>query len=190
METILNNYENWAVENNELLSKLVQGQSPEVLWIACSDSRVAPNLQTKSEPGQLFVHRNIANMLQMDDNSQAVLEYAVEHLHVRHICIVGHQKCGGCMAALEGNTQGSIHRWLAPLRKVVDNHRDELSSLTKEEKWDKVVELNVIAQVNTIAQMHVVQEAWRHGQAIAIHGLVQSLVPGKMVDLGVTKEGL
>lgn len=173
-------------ESPALFSDLTEGQSPDVLWIGCADSRVPPTQVVDEGPGDLFVHRNVANVVdEGDPNSMSVVKYAVEALEVSHIIVCGHYRCGGVQAVLEDDTPGVLGEWLAPVRTVVDRHADTLDSLDEQARWDRSCELNVEAQVQRIAQTSVVQQAWARGQDLALHGWIYQLSDGRLRDLNV-----
>jgi carbonic anhydrase len=162
-------------------------QRPEYLWIGCSDSRVPANEIVNLGPGELFVHRNIANLaLPQDPNYLSVLQFAVDVLKVKHVLVVGHYGCGGIAAAIDGERRGLIDHWLHPIREVAQEHHAELMSFTERERLNRLCELNVIRQVRNVASDIFVQEAWKRGQPLAIHGWVYSLSNGLIRDLGVT----
>jgi len=168
--------------------RLVGQQAPEYLWIGCSDSRVPANEIVDLDPGELFVHRNVANLAPPQDaNYLSVLQYAVDVLKVRHILVVGHYGCGGVRAAVDGQRRGLIDHWLHPIREVFHDHRHELEAIEEEpRRFDRLCELNVIRQVRNVASDMFVQDAWNRGQKISVHGWVYSLANGLVTDLGVT----
>jgi carbonic anhydrase len=182
----------WAnarvVADPRFFSSLVQLQRPDLLWIGCSDSRVPANEIVGLAPGELFVHRNVANVVPVTDlNAMAVIEYAVSSLGVRHIIVCGHYRCGGVRAALEGHQAGAVALWLQPLRNLAEEHRDELDALaTPEERWDRLCELNVAAQVRAVATSEIVEAAWERGAKLAVHGWIYDLHDGLLRDLEVT----
>lgn len=168
--------------------ELSKGQSPEILWIGCSDSRVPPNIIVDLPPGALFVHRNIANvMIHSDINSLSVLQYAVDVLKVKHIIICGHYCCGGVIAALKGGKHGLIDNWLRHLQEIGSKWKDELDSIDDiEKKADRLSEINVLEQVNNVKNSPIVQEARQKGQQLNIHGFMFDLSDGTLKDLHVT----
>ena len=168
-------------------SRLAAQQAPEFLWIGCSDSRVPANQIVGLMPGEMFVQRNVANLVADDDlNCLSVMQFAVETLRVEHIIICGHYGCGGVLAALRGGTTGLIDRWLAPLRDIRDHYRDELEALaSEEERHKRLCELNVIEQVRNAASTDIVHDAWARGQELAVHGWVYDIRDGLLRDLGV-----
>ena len=172
----------------EFFARLRDLQRPDLLWIGCSDSRVPANDIVGLAPGELFVHRNVANVVPVTDlNAMAVIEYAVSSLGVRHIIVCGHYRCGGVRAALEGHQAGAVALWLQPLRNLADEHRAELDALPSDEaRWDRLCELNVAAQVEAVAASEVVQSAWERGAELAVHGWIYDLADGLLRDLEVT----
>jgi carbonic anhydrase len=163
-------------------------QTPEYLWIGCADSRVPANEIVGLDPGELFVHRNVANLAPPQDaNYLSVLQFAVDVLKVKHIMVVGHYGCGGVSAAVDGQRRGLVDHWLHPIREVYHEHRDELASIPDERaRLDRLCELNVIRQVKNVASDVFVQEAWERGQTLCVHGWVYSLATGLVTDLNVT----
>ena len=163
-------------------------QRPDLLWIGCSDSRVPANEIVGLAPGELFVHRNVANVVPVTDlNAMAVIEYAVSSLGVRHIIVCGHYRCGGVRAALEGHQAGAVALWLQPLRNLADEHRMELDALpSAEARWGRLCELNVASQVRAVASSEIVESAWERGAQLAVHGWIYDLADGLLQDLGVT----
>lgn len=174
----------WAAEklqdDPEFFSRLSHLQTPEFLWIGCSDSRVPANEITGTQPGEIFVHRNIANMVVHTDlNLLSVLQYAVEVLHVKHIIVCGHYGCGGVKAALTQHNFGIINKWLRNIKDVYRIHRDEVDSLkTNDERVDKLIELNVQEQVMNLAKTSIVQKAWKNQHYPHLHGWVYSIENG------------
>ena len=160
-------------------------QAPEFLWIGCSDSRVPANAITGLEPGEIFVHRNVANIIYPADlNCMSVLQFAVETLRVKHIIVCGHYGCGGVRAVLDGSQHGLIDHWLAPIRELFRQHEEELSSLPNDEdRLDRVCELNVRTQVQSVCDSPIVRSAWERKQALAVHGWIYRLNDGRLRDL-------
>jgi carbonic anhydrase len=160
-------------------------QTPDFLWIGCSDSRVPANVITGLEPGEVFVHRNVANLIYPADlNCVTVLQFAVETLKVKHIIVCGHYGCGGVRAVLDASQHGLVEHWLAPVRALFRQHHDELARLASDEaRVDRVCELNVRAQVQALAQSPIVRMAWERGQALSIHGWIYRLSDGRLRDL-------
>jgi len=175
----------------DFFKRLESQQAPQYLWIGCSDSRVPANGIVDLEPGQLFVHRNVANLCPPQDaNYLSVLQYSVDVLKVRHILVVGHYGCGGVRASVDGQRRGLIDHWLHPIREVAQDHRAELDALKDDNaRHDRLVELNVIRQVKNVASDVFLQDAWARGQEISVHGWVYSLHNGLVKDLDVTQRG-
>jgi carbonic anhydrase len=174
----------WAkeklIDDPEYFSRLADIQTPEFLWIGCSDSRVPANEITGTQPGEIFVHRNIANMVVNTDlNLLSVLDYAVNHLKVRHVIVCGHYGCGGVKAALNNHNYGIINKWLRNIKDVYKMHRDEVDAIKDEEqKLNRLVELNVKEQVLDLVKTSIIQKAWKHEQRPDIHGWVYGLQDG------------
>ena len=163
-------------------------QAPEYLWIGCSDSRVPANEIVDLDPGELFVHRNVANLAPPQDaNYLSVLQFAVDVIKVKHIMVVGHYGCGGIAAAVDGKRRGLVDHWLHPIREVAHEHKHELDAIPGErDRMDRLTELNVIRQVRNVASDVFVQDAWVRGQPLCVHGWVYSLHTGLINDLDVT----
>jgi carbonic anhydrase len=163
-------------------------QAPQYLWIGCSDSRVPANEIVDLDPGELFVHRNVANLAPPQDaNYLSVLQFAVDVLKVRHVLVVGHYGCGGVAAAVDGLRRGLVDHWLHPIREVAHHHRGELATFVEgRDRLDRLCELNVMRQVKNVAADVFVQDAWARGQELSVHGWVYSLATGLVNDLGVT----
>ena len=172
----------------QFFKRLENQQSPEYLWIGCSDSRVPANEIVGLDPGELFVHRNVANLAPPQDaNYLSVLQFAVDVIKVKHVMVVGHYGCGGVAAAIDGKRRGLVDHWLHPIREVHAEHRHELDALPGEkERLNRLCELNVIRQVRNVASDVFVQDAWAAGQPLSVHGWVYSLAHGLENDLGVT----
>ncbi|UTW49304.1 carbonate dehydratase [Bacterioplanoides sp. SCSIO 12839] len=179
--------ENQTYIDPDFFQRLSLQQTPEYLWIGCSDSRVPANQVVGLDPGELFVHRNIANVvLHTDFNCLSVLQFAVDVLKVRHVIVCGHYGCGGVKAAL-GNTEfGLVDNWLRHIKDVYYQHQDEVNAIKSEEaRIDRLCELNVMEQVNNLAKTKIVQHAWDRGQELAIHGLIYSIKDGLLQELNV-----
>ncbi len=172
--------------------RLERQQGPEYLWIGCSDSRVPANEIVDLDPGELFVHRNVANLAPPQDaNYLSVLQFAVDVLMVKHVMVVGHYGCGGVSAAVDGKRRGLVDHWLHPIREVEREHREELDAITdRHARLDRLCELNVMRQVRNVASDVFVREAWARGQSLSVHGWVYSLATGLVADLNVTVSGL
>ena len=186
-ERLIQGNEKWVQQKLNLDStyfeNLAKGQQPEFLWIGCSDSRVPESEITGAEPGEIFVHRNIANqVIHSDTNMQSVLQYAVEYLHVKHVIVCGHYGCGGVKAAMGNSYVGLVGRWLAYVKDIYTDHAAELDKMSEEEREMRMVELNVINQVHNLAKTSYVQKAWK-SRDLEIHGWVYSLKDGKIIDL-------
>ena len=168
--------------------RLERQQAPEYLWIGCSDSRVPANEIVGLDPGELFVHRNVANLAPPQDaNYLSVLQFAVDVLQVKHIMVVGHYGCGGVAAAVDGRRRGLVDHWLHPIREVGEAHREELAAIADPgARLDRLCELNVLRQVKNVASDVFVQEAWARGQSLHVHGWIYSLADGLVRDLNVT----
>ena len=172
--------------------KRLEGQqAPEYLWIGCADSRVPANEIVDLDPGELFVHRNVANLAPPQDaNYLSVLQFAVDVIQVKHILVVGHYGCGGVRAAVDGQRRGLVDHWLHPIREVYQEHLRELEAIPDERgRLDRLCELNVMRQVRNVASDVFVQEAWTRGQELSVHGWVYSLANGLINDLNVTVSG-
>lgn len=167
--------------------KLSLQQSPEYLWIGCSDSRVPANEIVGLLPGELFVHRNVANVVvHTDFNCLSVIEYAVERLQVKHIIVCGHYGCGGVQAALKDNQLGLIDNWLRHIKEVWKKYEKEISLIEDEhKKLDRLCELNVIEQVVNVCNTTIIQKAWKRGQQVDVHGWIYSIHDGQLRDLNV-----
>lgn len=188
---ILDNNKKW-VQNKLAISpdyfkSLADGQNPPLLWIGCSDSRVPANEIIGAEPGEVFVHRNIANMVVHSDmNMLSVLDYAVNALKVKHVIVCGHYGCGGVKAAMGNSSIGIIDNWIRHIKDVYRFHQDELDAISDEkERFNKFVEVNVKEQVMDLAKTSIVQNAWKNGQDLSLHGWVYGLNDGYVTDLGV-----
>ncbi len=174
-------------EDPGFFSKLSRQQAPEYFWIGCSDSRVPATQITGLLPGEMFVHRNVANVVPPGDlNSSAALQFAVEVLKVRHIIVCGHYGCGGVRAVLQGLGLGLVDHWLKPVEEVRRKHEAQLLALGNEQaQLDRLCELNVIEQVVNVCQAPTVREAWARGQPLAVHGWIYSINDGLLRDLGL-----
>ena len=177
-------------QDPEYFEKLSKGQTPEYLWIGCSDSRVPANEITSTHSGEIFVHRNIANLVvHTDTNLLSVLEYAVKYLEVKHIIVCGHYGCGGIKAAMTNTYHGFVDNWLRNIKDVYHNNEDELAAIKDEdEKANRLSELNVIEQVRNLAKTTIVQEAWSNRE-LHLHGWVYGLKDGLVKDLSVIHDG-
>ena len=186
----------WATaktrEDPQFFSRLATLQAPKYMWIGCSDSRVSADVITGLQPGEIFVHRNVANLAHPADlNYLSVLQFAVEVLKVEHIIICGHYGCGGVRAAMERDQHGLIDNWLQPIRDIAMRNRPELDGIANEnEKLMRLCELNVQAQVRRVSEATPVQDAWHRGQQLSVHGWVYGLADGLLRSLNVTRTGL
>lgn len=194
LNELLEGNENWANSikkiNPEFFKKLALQQTPQYLWIGCSDSRVPANEITGTLPGAIFVHRNIANVVQLTDyNMLSVVYYAVKYLEVQHIIVCGHYGCGGVQAAMSSKSYGFIDGWLSNIKNVQRLHQEQLDALeTEAQRADRLVELNVMEGVRSLSEISFIQEEWKKGKFPKIHGLVYSLKDGKLNDLDVTAD--
>jgi carbonic anhydrase len=192
---LLENNKDWAIrkkkDDPDFFKDLADGQSPDYLWIGCSDSRVPAEVITGTKPGELFVHRNIANMVVHSDmNLLSVLSYAVEVLKVKHIIVCGHYECGGVVAAMGNRQYGLIDNWLRHLKDVYRYHHKELDKIQdKNERARRFVELNVIEQVHDLGKTSIVQNAWKKKQSLHVHGWVYDIKDGIIKDLDVNFTG-
>lgn len=189
---LLENNKLWVLgklkKDPQFFQKLSEGQAPPVLWIGCADSRVPANEIIGAEPGEVFVHRNIANMVLHTDMSMlSVLDYAVNVLKVKHVIVCGHYGCGGVKAAMGNQHIGLIDNWIRHIKDVYRFHAKELNAIEDEkERFDRFVELNVFEQVQDLAKTSIIQEAWLKGQKVAIHGWVYGVHDGVIKDLKLT----
>jgi carbonic anhydrase len=168
-------------------TRLAEQQSPEFAWIGCSDSRVPANQIVGLQPGDVFVHRNVANVVVHTDlNCLSVLQYAIEVLRVRHVIVCGHYGCGGVAAAFHGSRHGLIDNWLRHVADVADKHADELAALAEEHRLDRLCELNVAEQVVNVCRTTIVEDAWAREQPLTVHGVVYGLEDGLLRDLRVS----
>jgi carbonic anhydrase len=188
IDQLIENNAIWAekmrVSDPEFFKRLAQQQSPKYFWIGCSDSRVPANQITGLPPGEVFVHRNVANVVQETDfNVLAVLQYAVDVLKVSNVIVCGHYGCGGVQAALENFRHGIIDNWLAPIRSLTRVHKDELESLRDNQRLDRLCELNVLSQARHVARTTIVEDAWERGQELSIHSWIYRLDQGILTPL-------
>ncbi len=192
VKSLIDNNHAWAAGKTradpDFFRRLERQQSPEYLWIGCSDSRVPANEIVGLDPGELFVHRNVANLAPPQDaNYLSVLQFAVEVLKVRHIMVVGHYGCGGVAAAIDGRRRGLVDHWLHPIRETYAEHARELDALPEgRDRHDRLCELSVLRQVRNVASDVFVQDAWARGQALSVHGWVYSLSNGLVTDQNTT----
>ena len=193
LQHLFDNNRAWAarmeLQRPGFFSQLAQLQTPKYLWIGCSDSRVPANEITGLDPGEVFVHRNVANVVVHSDlNALSVIQFAVDHLKVEHIMVVGHYGCGGVLAALRGTRVGLADNWLRHVHDVKLRHRRRIEHLSVAEQEDVLCEMNVIEQVGNVARSNVIQDAWRRGQQVAVHGWCYGLRDGLVKDLEVSMQ--
>jgi len=194
LSDLIANNRAWAAGNLDkdpaFFSRLVDQQTPEYLWIGCSDSRVPANEIVGLAPGEIFVHRNVANLAPPKDlNYRSVLQYAIQVLKVKHILVVGHYGCGGVLASADGHKHGLVDKWIKPIRKIYDQNRRELKAIKDQKtRMERLVEMNVVSQVRNVAADAFVTEAWASGQEVAIHGWVYELATGliKILESNIT----
>lgn len=194
MKTLQHLFDNniaWAekikASDPEFFDRLSEQQTPEYLWIGCSDSRVPATQIVNLPPGEVFVHRNIANVVVHNDtNCLSVIQFAVEVLKVKHIIVCGHYGCGGVKAAVEDQDHGLINEWLQHIKAVKQKYLAELVDLTAEQKNNRMCELNVIEQVKHVSETAAVQQAWKNGNAVSIHGWIYDISDGILHDLETT----
>ena len=187
---LLENNRRWAAqrsaESPTYFETLSKGQDPDVLWIGCADSRVPATQIVGLQPGELFVHRNVANLAQNTDASaQCVVAYAVNELKVDHIIVCGHYGCGGVQAALGPTQPWDVERWIQPIRSIRTRHQAALEALAPDARWRRLCELNVEAQVSSLSHNAVVRDAWRRGHNLVVHGWMYDLADGLLRDLDV-----
>ncbi|WP_339515102.1 carbonate dehydratase [Pseudomonas sp. RL_15y_Pfl2_60] len=196
LQHLFDNNERWAQaitqRDPEFFAKLARQQTPEYLWIGCSDARVPANEIVGMLPGDLFVHRNVANVvLHTDMNCLSVIQYAVDVLKVKHILVTGHYGCGGVRAAMQHRQYGLIDGWLRTIRDLYYEHYKDLEKLpSEEERVDRLCELNVMQQVASVSHTTIVQNAWHRGQSLSVHGCIYGIKDGRWKDLNVTVEGI
>ena len=194
LKHLFDNNRAWAArmvhENPEYFSRLANQQTPKYLWIGCSDSRVPANQITGLDPGEVFVHRNVANVVVPTDlNCLSTIQYAVDQLKVEHVMVVGHYGCGGVLAALNNVRIGLADNWLRHIKDVAARHRPLLDAAPERLRGDLLVELNVIEQVVNVARSTVLQDAWSRGQTLTLHGWVYGLSDGLLQDLRISLAG-
>ncbi|HZR25904.1 MAG TPA: carbonic anhydrase [Vicinamibacterales bacterium] len=196
LSTLLSNNRAWAADRTRqdpnFFQRLCGLQTPEYLWIGCADSRVPANEIVGLAPGELFVHRNIANVVSPDDvNCVAVVQYAIDVLKVKHVIVTGHYGCGGVEAALGAQLTGPLDRWIQHVRDVRSRHMFELERVPDHEsRWRRLCELNVMEQVNAVCQVESVRAAWRRNQPLLVHGWIYDLRDGLLQDLHVTRSAV
>jgi carbonic anhydrase len=189
LKILFQNNEEWVKSKiskaPDYFKRMVEAQDPKYLWIGCSDSRVPANEIVGLEPGELFVHRNVANLCPHTDfNCLSVLEYAVDLLKIQHVIVCGHYGCSGVKAAMEDHQLGLVDNWLRNIRDVYARFKEELEAIPdQQERYNRLVELNVMQQVLNVCHTTIVQSAWTRGQPVWIHGWVYDLASGKLKDL-------
>lgn len=189
IKRLLDHNAGWAAEKRstdpEFFEKLASLQKPEFLWIGCSDSRVPANVITGLEPGEVFVHRNVANLVHRADlNLLSVLEFAVDVLEIKHIIVCGHYGCGGVKAAMDGHRHGIIDHWLQPIRDVANKYETDLDAINEEQaKFNRLCELSIESQVRNLSRTPIIRSAWKRGKDLKIHGWVYGLNDGLLRDL-------
>ncbi len=192
LKQLFDNNRAWAADmtrqDPDFFRRLSTQQSPHYLWIGCSDSRVPANQVVGLVPGEMFVHRNVANVVVHTDlNCLSAIQFAVDVLRIEHIIVCGHYSCGGILAALQDNKLGLIENWLRHVQDVREKHRTELDAMETESKQhDRLCELNVIEQVTNLSRTTVVRDAWSRGQALTVHGWIYALSDGLLRDLDVS----
>ncbi|SFR49617.1 carbonic anhydrase [Marinobacter daqiaonensis] len=192
MEHLLRSNQRWAAaikqQDPEFFRRLSSQQAPEYLWIGCADSRVPANQIVDLMPGQLFVHRNVANVVvHTDFNCLAVIQYAIDVLKVRHVLVVGHYNCGGVRAALTDGGNGLIGNWLRHVQDVRDKYQDALDQQScQQDRVDRLCELNVVEQVDHVCQNSIIRNAWTRGQSFTVHGFIYDIADGLLRDLGLS----
>lgn len=191
LSDLLNNNQYWAqsltARDPDYFPRLSKAQSPKYLWIGCSDSRVPANEVVGVMPGELFVHRNVANMVVSTDmNLLSVLQFAVDVLRVEHIIVCGHYGCGGVKAALSQQEYGLIDNWLRPLKGMRYQYREAFEGLTDKEEFDLLCQINVKRQVTNVCHTTIVQNAWYQGRQLSVHGWIYDMNSGLIEDLGVS----
>ncbi|MEP7147836.1 MAG: carbonate dehydratase [Acidobacteriota bacterium] len=196
LEHLLAGNKAWAEDIKKsdptFFEKLSEVQTPEYLWIGCSDSRITPLTSVGLSPGEMFVHRNVANLVNHTDmNCLSVMQFAVEALKVKHVIVCGHYGCGGVKAALNDTRLGLIDNWLRHIQDIMHKHSGELNSLADSNaRLDKLCELNVIEQVISVGETTVVQDAWNRGQKLEVHGWIYAIADGIYRDLNVSVTSL
>lgn len=194
LSDLFQNNRQWARETEDrepgFFTRLLKQQSPQYMWIGCADSRVPANELVGLLPGELFVHRNVANVVVHSDlNCMSVIQFATDMLQVQHIIVVGHSGCGGVAAALTDRRVGIVDNWLRHVQDVRDRHREWLFSVPEEHRVNALCELNVVEQAENVCRTTVVQDAWQRGQALSVHGWFYGLHNGLLEDLAMTVSG-
>jgi carbonic anhydrase len=196
LDDLFANNRAWAAkmtrEDADFFRRLTRQQAPQYLWIGCSDSRVPANEIVGLLPGELFVHRNVANVVVHTDlNCLSTMQFAIDVLKVAHVIVCGHYGCGGVLAALRDDRFGLVDNWLRHVQDVRGKHRAELDALeTESARHDRLCELNVVEQVTNVCQTTVVRDAWTRGQSLTVHGVIYGLRDGLLRDLGISASGV
>ena len=196
IKALLESNRQWAeelkAEDPGFFERLSESQSPEFLWIGCSDSRISPTASVGLLPGEMFVHRNVANLVHHSDmNCLAVMQFAVEVLKLRHIIVCGHYGCGGVKAAFDDSRFGLVDNWLRPIQDTMHKHQSELDKLPDDEsRLDKLCEINVIEQIINVGETTIVQDAWERGQQLYVHGWIYRIAEGIYRDMNITVKSL
>ena len=190
LDELFRNNRKWSesvkARDPEFFEKLAQQQSPQFLWIGCADSRVPANEIMGLLPGEVFVHRNVANLvIHTDMNCLSVLQYAVDVLKVKHVLVTGHYGCGGIKAALEDQEFGLIDNWLRHIKDIYRLYESEFDGLDDQQRFNQLCEINVIEQVANVCHTTIIQNAWKRGQDVSVHGFIFSIEDGILRDLGV-----
>lgn len=188
IEQLLQNNQAWASDREAqepgIFASQAKGQSPEFLWIGCADSRIPPNTLMNLKPGELFVHRNVANLVAPNDpNLISVLHYSVLALKVKHVILCGHYGCGGIKHAIDGQPFGVVDQWVQPVRELARDQTEALTPLQDQAYFDRLCELNVIRQVENLRQTNTIQQAWEAGQSLSIHAWIYQLESGQLKTL-------
>jgi carbonic anhydrase len=192
IEALLASNKEWAeslkADDPAFFERLSEAQNPEFLWIGCSDSRISPTSSIGLLPGEMFVHRNVANLVNHSDmNCLAVMQFAVEVLHIRHIIVCGHYNCGGVKAAMDDARYGLVDNWLRHIQDTMFKYQAELDKQPDyDSRLDKLCEINVIEQIVSVGETTIVQDAWERGQELFVHGWIYTIADGIYRDLGVT----
>lgn len=189
IQRLFDNNREWATQQERddpgFFSRHAKKQAPDFLWIGCSDSRVPASRVAGLLPGEVFVHRNVANVVYENDlNCMSALDFAIRQLKVRHVVVCGHYGCGGVRAAIEGNTSGALDHWLSGIRELWSKHRQDCEGLDLEASSARLAELNVLHQVETLCGSTVIREAWSAGQEVNIHGWIYGIEDGLLRSLG------
>ncbi len=195
IKQLLEQNRKWAEDREQqdpgCFARQSKSQSPKILWIGCCDSRMPAEQLTGTEPGDMLVYRNIANLVNLNDPScMSAIQFAVNVLQIDHIIITGHTNCGGISAALKGNTTDDLHEWLEPLQGLCDQHKEELNSCCNhDQRVDQLSALNIKQQVLNVAETDVVQQAWKRGQQLSIHGFIYDVASGELRSMGIHISG-